>query len=132
MLYGALGEAEIKDFGLVSTGDEDVGGFDVAMDDALGMGGVEGVRNLDSEIEQAVEFQGLAVNCVLESLALKQFHGYEVPALVLPDLIDSADVGVIERRRCPGFPLEAVECTGIFLSLWRQELEGDPASQTYV
>src|SRR6266478_3420724 len=132
MLQGALGETEIKNLGLMPPGDEDVGGLDVAMDDALCMSGVKRVGDLDSELEQAVQFQRLTVNRVLKGLALQQFHGDEVPALVFPDLIDGADVGMIKRGRGPGFTLETVECAGVFLRLWRQELEGDPASEVQV
>ena len=46
-------------------GDEDVGGFDVAVDDAFGVSGVETFGDFDSESEEAVEVHGLIVDEVL-------------------------------------------------------------------
>ena len=68
---GDLGEAEIENLGVAAFGDENVGGLDVAMNDAFGMGGVEGVGNFDGEVEQAVDLHGTASDQVLESLALQ-------------------------------------------------------------
>jgi hypothetical protein len=39
-------------------GHENIGGFDVAVDDAFGMGGVERVDDLDTEIDQRLNFHG--------------------------------------------------------------------------
>ena len=49
-----LGEAEIEHFHAIARGDEDVGGFDVAVDDARAMRGVQRVGNLDAHVEQRV------------------------------------------------------------------------------
>ena len=47
-----LGEAEIEHFHVIARADEDVGGFDVAVDDARGMRGVQRVGDLDAHVEQ--------------------------------------------------------------------------------
>ena len=44
---------------MAATGGEDVGGLDVAMDDALGVGSVEGVGDFDGGVEEPVELHGL-------------------------------------------------------------------------
>ena len=43
-------QAEIEDFGMTALGHEDVRGLDVAVDDALGVSGVERVGNLDAQV----------------------------------------------------------------------------------
>jgi len=47
-------------------------------------------------------------NPVLQRLALQQLHADEGLALVLVDVVDRADIGVVEGRRGPGLALEAL------------------------
>ena len=109
-----LGEAEVEDFGVAAFGDEEVGGLDVAVNDAFGMGGIEGVGNFDGEIEEAVQLHGAAGDEMLESLALETFHGDEGLAIFLADIMDGADVGMVESGGGFGFAAKAAEGLGIF------------------
>ena len=54
-----LGQAEIENFGVSAIGDEDIRRLDVAMNDALGMSGIERVGNLDAEVNTSDRFEGL-------------------------------------------------------------------------
>ncbi len=47
--YGELGESEVENFGVIALGHEKVGWLNIAMDDLLGVGGIESVGNLDGE-----------------------------------------------------------------------------------
>ena len=51
LLLELLGEAKVENFRLAALGDENVGGLDVAMDDAFGVCGVERVGDLDADFE---------------------------------------------------------------------------------
>ncbi len=48
-----LGQPEIQHLGVPALGDKDVGRLDVAMDDTLGMRGVQSVGNLRRQREQS-------------------------------------------------------------------------------
>ena len=92
---GDLGEAEVEDFGVAALGDENVGGLDVAVNDAFGVGGIESVGNLDTEVEEIFQIDARAGDHVLEGLPVKKFHGDESLAVVFADVVDGADVGMI-------------------------------------
>ena len=55
-----LRQAEVQDFRVASLRYKDVGRFDVTMNDAFGMSGVERVGDFDSEIKHSIQFQGPA------------------------------------------------------------------------
>ena len=66
------------------------------MNDSFRVRGVEAVGDLDRQIEDLVRGERLPLNPVLEGLALKILHRDEVTALVLVDVVDGADVGMIQ------------------------------------
>jgi hypothetical protein len=57
---------------------------------------VERIGNLDGEIEQSFRCERLSPNSVLQSLAFQKLHGDEGLSFVLPNLVNGADVGMIE------------------------------------
>ena len=80
---------------MAALGDENVCGFDVAMNDAFGVGSIEGVGNLNGEIEQVFQIDARAGDHVLESLAIEEFHGDEGLAAVFANVVNGADAGMI-------------------------------------
>jgi hypothetical protein len=81
-------------------GDENVGWFDVAMDDAFDVGGIEGIGNLDGEGENGLGFERSAGDFVFQGDAFRQFHGDEGLTVLLADIMNGTDIRVIESR-CP-------------------------------
>ena len=67
-----------------------------------------------------------------ERLALEQLHHENAPALVDADVVDRADVRMIERRRDPRFALEAVGDVGRQLDALRQQLQRDVTAEARV
>ena len=65
--------------------------------------------DLDAKIDHRAELQRLAGNLMLEGLAFQKFHRNEGSSLGLANLVDRADVGMIQRRCSSRFPPEAAE-----------------------
>jgi hypothetical protein len=59
---------------------------------------------------------------VLERAAVHEFHGDEGMAVLLADVVDGADVGMVERGGSFGFATEALERGGTLRSFRRKKL----------
>ena len=79
------------------------------MDDRFAVRRIQRIRDLDSEVEEILGLRRLSPDPVPERLALQQFHDNERPAGFFNDVVDGADVGVVQRRRGPGLALESFE-----------------------
>ena len=91
---------------MTTSGDEDVRRLDVAVDDPLGVRSTEGVGELCPELAHEVEGQRSPGDPQPQGLALEQLHHQEMPVLVLPDVVDRADVGMVKRRGGARLPPE--------------------------
>ena len=127
-----FGETEIQNLGVAAVGDEDVRGLDVAVDDSLAVGGLEGVGNFDPQGEQAIEFHRLSLNQMFQSLAAQALHHDEEMSIVLANLVHGADVGMVQRRRGASFAAEAFERLGIFGRRVGEKLESDETAELRV
>ena len=111
---------------------EHVGRLEIAVHDAGLVRGVECIGNLNRQREQFVDRQAMGVQVVAQGSAVEPFHRDERPARVLTNLVDGADVGMIQRRRGSGFTSEALDRTSIVSELGREELERNLATERQV
>ena len=102
------------------------------MDDAFGMGGVESTGDLNSEFEQAREIERFSGDVVFESLAFEQFHGDEGTAFKFADIVDGANIGVIQGRGGARFTAKAFDGLRVLRNIVGQEFQGDVAAETRV
>ncbi len=124
-----FGQAEIENLGVAALGDEDVGGLDVAMDDALGMRGIEAVGNFEGEGDDSFVIQRLAADLVLQGQAIQKFHGDEGLLAVFADFVDGADIGMVESGSGAGLPAKAFESLRVARHLLGQKFQGDEAAE---
>ena len=127
-----LGDAEVEHLRLSSARDEDVRGLHVAVNDAVGVRGLEPVGDLDPELEDTVHRQRPASDRFLERAPVEQFHDDELLAVTLADVVDRADVRVIERRRDARLAPEPLERFRVRGEIRGQELHGNLAAEANI
>ena len=127
-----FGQAEIKNLGVTAIGNEDVRRFDIAMDNPFAVRGLKRVGHFNCEREQALLFHGSAFNQVLQCLARKTFHHDEQMSIVLADLVDGANVGMIQGRSSASFPAKALQSLWILRGVIRKKFECDEAAEQRV
>jgi hypothetical protein len=108
-----FGEPEVEYFCLAPLGHENICRLYIAMNNALGVRCIQGVGNLDSQIQNLVGLQCLALDTMLQGLALEQFHRDESLAFFFADVVNRADVGMIEGRRGLSFAPKTAQSLGI-------------------
>jgi len=112
-------QAEVEDLDAAVGRNEDVGGFQVAVEDAGLMRGAEAVGNRRTDLGSLAPAEGPAPEPLTQRFALQQLCCHERPALVVPKLVDLEDVRVGELGNRLGFGFEASEPLGILCyGLW--------------
>src|SRR5260221_6521417 len=104
-----LGQAEIEDLCVPTISYKDIRGLDVAVNDSFAMRGIERVGNLDAQREQSFQLHGTLGDTVLQRRAFQEFHGDEGLPVLLTDVMDRADVGMIQCGRGLRLTLESGE-----------------------
>src|ERR1700674_2615541 len=108
--------------------DKDVGRLDIAVHDTLGVGGIQSVRNLDSERDHGLDVQRFSCDSVLQRHTLQKLHR-DVGLLTsrsirnLADVIDGADIWMIESGSGSSFAAETLECLRVLRNVLRKKLK---------
>ena len=87
---------------------------------------------LKPPIEHRFDLQWLASDLMPERLTLQQFHGDEGSPIGLINLVDRADVRVVQRGSSLGFPLETAKSLCVVGELVGKEFQGDVATELEV
>ncbi len=102
------------------------------MNDAFGVRRIQGIGNLDAQVQQLIRSYGAVLDSVLQGLPFQVLHDDEGLAFVIADVVDGADVGMIECRGRSGLPLETIQCLFVLGKLFRQKFQGHIAAQAGV
>src|SRR5208337_5014829 len=104
-----LRQAEVENLGVSALGYENIGGLDVAMDDARVMGSVQRLGDVNGQRQQRFRFQRTAADVMLQRHSIEKFHGNERSTVLLVNVVDGADVGMVQRRGGASFAPEALK-----------------------
>jgi hypothetical protein len=104
-----FGQPEVQHFGLASTGEKNVSGLEISMDDTAFVRYFESVRDLDGDFQDLIVGERFTCDQVLQGLAGKALHHDEGVAVGFVNLVNRADVGVVESGSGAGFSLESLK-----------------------
>src|SRR5438094_3495843 len=99
------------------------------MENTFRMCGIECVGNLNRKLQQFFVSHGLSCNATLESLSIQQFHRDKGLAFVLVDLMNRADIRMVEGGGGSGLTLKTLQRLVIARKSFWQELQGYAATQ---
>ena len=98
-----LRQPEIQNLRVSALGDKDVRRLDVAVDDSRRVRGIQRVGNLDPQRQNGLGLHRPPADAVLQRHPVEILHHQEGLLAVLADLVNGADVGMVQtqRRRAP-------------------------------
>jgi hypothetical protein len=97
------------------------------MDDSFGVSSIEGIGDFDGERKRRIEVHRPAHDGVLERHAVQKFH-YDVGlSVLLANVVNGADVGMIQGRGSLRFSPKTAQGLRVFGYFVRQKLERNKA-----
>ncbi len=95
-------------------------------------GFLQRLRDFRADFQDLIERQRAFAEAIGERLALEIFHDQEVHAVLRADVVQRADVGMIQRRNRAGLALHALFQFGVGGKMIGENLDGDVASEAGV
>ena len=126
-----LGQPEVQQL-RPRLGQHDVGGLEITMDDSLAMRLVERVGDLGRDLQRLLERERPFLETRCQRLALQMRHDDKVRAIDAADVVDAADVRMVQRGDRTSFALETGPQFGIVGDLAGQDLDGDSAIEARI
>ena len=99
-------QAEVHELG-AALREHDVAGLEVAVDDPRPVRAVQRIGDLDAAAQQLGGGQRPALEALGQGLALEVLHDEIDQVALAPDVVERADVGVVQRGDRAGLALEA-------------------------
>src|SRR5579863_1966979 len=103
MSWRNLGQPKIKNLGVAPFCHKNVCGLDVTMNNSFRVRGVERVSNLNREREHFASLHRARSDLMLQRASVEVFHGDEGITVLLADIMNRTDVGMVQRRSCLRF-----------------------------
>ncbi len=132
-LLGGLGHAEVGDVDPIRGVEHDVLRLQVAMDDALIVGGLEALGGLAEDPQQSLDRElALLLQDRREVPSVDELHRQELDAVALSEVEDAQHVRVGDAAGELDLALEALEGVGVVGDVRTNQLESDVAVEPLV
>ena len=102
------------------------------MHNALGVGRVEGVGDINGDRHQQLDLKRLIADQVLQGLAFQVLHGDEGAPVVLANVVNCANIRMIQAGSGLRFAAKAAEQMLVGVDFVGKKFEGDEAPQASV
>src|SRR5208282_2402341 len=129
---GQLCQAKVQYLRWPSLDKENIRGLDVAVDDALFEGSFQAVGNLYPNVQEFGYRYRLSGNAVLQRLAFQQLHGDKGTAFEFPNIVNCADIRMIERGCSARFAAESLDGLRILGNVVGEEFKSHTAAEARV
>src|SRR5215472_4634896 len=117
---------------MAALSDKNVRWLDVTMHDAFPMCCIERISNLNSERQGVFHLQRPPRDAVLQRHAVEKLHNHEGASSFLADVVNGADVGMVQSGSSFSLSPKAAQCLHITSHIVRQEFERHKAVQPRV
>jgi len=91
--------------------------------------GIQGISDLNRQVHDLIGLEWLAGNTLAQRLAFEQLHCNEGSLLEFVDIMDDADVGMIQSGSRAGFPPKPLQHSVICGVVLRKKLESQDATK---
>src|SRR5437762_3536536 len=113
-------------------GNEDVRRLDIPMNDTRRVRRIQRVCDLNRKRQEQICLQRTPGDAMLQHDAIQKLHGDERLLATFADLVNCADVGMVEGGGCASFTPETFQSLRITGNVVGQELQGDEAAKLSV
>jgi hypothetical protein len=117
---------------MASLSEENVRWFDVSVNDPFGVSGLQCIGNLHPHPNYLLIWERFADNGVFQRLAFEHLHNDEWAAVVLVNVVNRADVGMIQSRGGTRLSLQLLDGRAVEWQFLWQKLECDKAAEFQV
>src|SRR5262249_18041193 len=111
---------------------QDVRGFDVSVDNPRAVRGLQAERHLANDSQRLVKADTPFLEALSKRLAFVKRHHDKELAVLLADVVDGGDVGMVQRACCAGFLHEARLRGRVAYQMPGQKFNRHGAPQLYV
>ena len=127
-----LRQPEVQNLGVAACGDENICRLNVAMHNATRMSCVERISDINSRCHEQIEFKRLAADQMLQGFAFEVLHHDEGATVVLTNVVNRANVRMIQAGRRLCFAAEAAEQVLVSSDIFWKKFERNEAAQAGV
>src|SRR3984893_15413814 len=110
---------------MAALGYEKIRWLDVSVDDPFRMRGIQRVGDFNCNVKELFKVHWATHDCVLQGHAIQIFHCDESFSVLVANVVDRADVGMIQSRCGASLTFESFQRLWVVRDVFREEFQSD-------